>query len=60
MISEEQLDKAAVKAIDSMNRLMFAVDIEKVASNEDQTAYQRMNQIRRFEMLWRQRLERTS
>jgi hypothetical protein len=59
MVGEQQLDAAAVKAIDSINRLMFAVDIKLVASNKDQTVHQRMNQIRRFERLWRQRVRRT-
>lgn len=57
MVGEQELDAAAVKAIDSMNRVMFIVDMEWVASDA-LTVKRRMNQIRRFELLWRQRLGR--
>lgn len=55
LITEKDLDAAAVKVIDSMNRLMFQIDITEVA-DQYLTAEQRMNQIRRFETLWRQKL----
>ena len=57
MPTDEELDEAATKTVERLNRLMFKVGVVEIGDLGRITAQRQKEHLRALEVMWRQRLE---